>query len=116
MDLVKHFADDILLCSRDDRAFAMAVEEYNKERKRRVHKEEKQVERGKSQGRCENWEERRRESRMKLEDLSGRWRGILRTWRTTSAFGRMMATLKLLLERIIEAKLRLQLRKCEFFL
>merc|ERR1711884_166764 len=42
-------------------------------------------------------------------------RGILRTWWTSSVFGRMMTTLKLFLERIIEAKLRLQLRKCEFF-
>ena len=112
IDLVKHFVDDILLCSRDDRPFAMAVE-YDKERKRRVHKEERQVERGKSQGRGENWEGRGRESRVKVEDLNGRWRGTaLKTWRTTSAFGKMMDTLKLLLERTIGAKLRLQLKKC----
>ena len=52
---------------------------------------------------------------MKLEDLSSKCRGILKTWRTSSAFGRMMTTLRLFLERIIEAKLRLQLQKCEFF-
>ena len=92
MDLVKYFADDILLCSQDDRAFTVAVEEYNKERKRKGHKEEKQMEKGKSQGRGENREERRRESRVKLEDLSSRCRGILKTWRTTSAFGTEAAT------------------------
>merc|ERR1712240_919745 len=51
----------------------------------------------------------------KLEELSARCRSVLGTWRTSSAFGRMMSTLKLFLERVIEAKLRLQLRKCEFF-
>ena len=48
MDLVKYFADDVVLCSRDDKAFAMAVEEYGKEKKRRDHKEERQTERGES--------------------------------------------------------------------
>jgi hypothetical protein len=103
MDLVKYFADDVVLCSRDDKAFAMAMEEYGKERKKRDHKEKKQAERGESRGRGENKEERRRESRVKLEDLSSKCRGILKTWRTSSAFGRMMTTLRLFLERIIEA-------------
>merc|ERR1711973_592612 len=106
MDLVKYFADDVVLCSRDDKAFTMAVEEYGKG-------ERKQTEKGESRGRGENREERRRESRVKLEELSARCRSVLKTWRTSSAFGRMMSTLKLFLERVIEAKLRLQLRKCE---
>merc|ERR1711994_1159562 len=80
-----------------------------------VHKQKRQTERGESRGRGENKEERRRESRVKLADLSNKCRGILKSWRTSSAFGKMMSTLKLLLERIVEAKLRLQLRKCEFF-
>ena len=115
MDLVKYFADDVVLCSRNDKAFAMAMEEYDKERRKRGHKEKRETERGESRGRGENKEERRRESRVKLSDLSNKCRGILKSWRTSSAFGRMMATLRLFLERIIEAKLRLQLRKCEFF-
>ena len=41
MDLVKYFADDVVLCSRDDKAFAMAMEEYGKERKKRDHKEKR---------------------------------------------------------------------------
>ena len=115
MDLVKYFADDVVLCSRDDRAFTMAVEEYDKEKRKRGQGERKQTEKGESRGRGENREERRRESRVKLEELSARCRSVLGTWRTSSAFGRMMSTLKLFLERVIEAKLRLQLRKCEFF-
>merc|ERR1712240_726458 len=113
--LVKYFADDVVLCSRDDRAFTMAVEEYDKEKRKRGQGERKQTEKGESRGRGENREERRRESRVKLEELSARCRSVLRTWRSSSAFGRMMSTLKLFLERVIEAKLRLQLRKCEFF-
>merc|ERR1712016_384259 len=93
----------------------MAMEEYDKERRKRGHKEKRQTERGESRGRGENKEERRRESRVKLADLSNKCRGILKSWRTSSAFGRRMSTLRLFLERIIEAKLRLQLRKCEFF-
>ena len=98
MDLVKYFADDVVLCSRNDKAFAMAVEEYDKERKKRGHKEKRQTERGESRGRGENKEERRRESRVKLADLSNKCRGILKSLRTSSAFGRMMATLRLFLE------------------
>ena len=111
MDLVKYFADDVVLCSRNDKAFAMAMEEYDKERRKKGDKEKKEAERGESRGRGENKEEKRRESRVKLSDLSTKSRGVLKSWRTSSAFGKMMSTLKLLLERIVEARLRLQLRK-----
>ena len=97
------------------KTFAMAMEEYDKERRKKGNKEKKKAERGESRGRGENEEEKRRESRVKLSDLSTKSRGVLRSWRTSSAFGKMMTTLKLLLERIVEARLRLQLRKCEFF-
>ena len=51
MDLVKYFADDAVLCSRDDKAFTMAVEEYNKEKRKRGHSERKQTGKGESQRR-----------------------------------------------------------------
>merc|ERR1712165_102602 len=91
------------------------MEEYDKVRRKKGDKEKKEAERGESRGRGENEEEKRRESRVKLSDLSTKSRGVLKSWRTSSAFGKMMSTLKLLLERIVEARLRLQLRKCEFF-
>merc|ERR1712092_47200 len=56
MDLVKYFAGDVVLCSRNDKAFAMAMEEYDKERRKRGHKEKREAERGESRGRGENKE------------------------------------------------------------
>ena len=39
----------------------------------------------------------------------------MRDWKTTSAMGKMISTLKLLLGRVREAGLRLQLKECDFF-
>ena len=65
-----------------------------------------------SEGRGKNREERRRETKAKAHSKQG---GSLSNWREASAGGKMIETLRLLLEKIREAGLRLQLKKCDWF-
>ena len=100
LDVVRHFADDILIVAKDDPEVKRCLE-----RKTRLSE---------SAGRGENAEESRRESRMKIEEKK-REASLITLWREKSAGGKMIETLRLLLERIKEAGLRLQLKKCEWF-
>ena len=139
LDIVKHFADDIMLVCKDDRRVRALLEE-RAELLRGLEAEDKPRTESASRGRGRNEEERRREIKKKDEGEGGsavrmvretkrrahlgstsfniqerKIATALRDWRQTSAGGKMIGILRLLLGRIKEAGLRLQLKKCDWF-
>ena len=107
MDVVKHFADDILIVHKEERSVREALkkrQEFTTSSKGRNWEKPAIA----SEGRGKNNEEKRREIRAKANSKP---EGDLSNWRTSSAGGKMIQTLRLLLQRVREAGLRLQLKK-----
>ena len=159
LDIVKHFADNIMIVCKDDQWVRELLEERAVLLRGVEVQEEPEGDKCASNGRGRNEEEKRRETKKKAqcchellncekcspgsknrgEPSEGRQthpRSIggptqlspstldirekemaetLANWRQVTAGGKMIEVLQLLLGRIKEASLRLQLKKCEWF-